>query len=177
MSCYRKAPIQIKVSYGLGIDVGDAKGVPSFSHGGSNMGFRAMLYAMSKAGQGAVVMTNGDGGDTLAGDILRSIAAEYTWEGWRIAEKPVAPVGAKILAQYAGSYQLDAMKIAVMQNGERLFVAAPPLGPQPVEMFPSSETDFFILVDDIEFGFEANQAGKFDMIIKGEKPKKAARIL
>lgn len=168
---------RLKGSYGLGIDVGDGKGVPSFSHGGSNVGFRAMLYAMTKAGQGAVVMTNGDGGDTLAGDILRSIAAEYKWEGWRIVEKPVAPVGAKTLAQFAGSYQLDAMKIAVTQNGERLFITAPPLGPEPVEMFPSSETDYFILVDDIEFRFEASQAGKFDLIIKGEKPKKAARIL
>lgn len=168
---------RLKGSYGLGIAVGEAAGVPSFSHGGSNAGFRTFLFALTKDGQGAVVMTNGDRGDAVAGEILHSIAAEYNWKEWRVTEKPVAQVGAKTLAHYAGHYQLGPMKIAVTQKGERLFMAAPPLGPEPREIFPSSDTDFFNLVDDLEFGFESNQTGKFDLIIKGDQPKKATRIL
>ena len=168
---------RLKGKYGLGIEVDDVGGVPSFSHGGSNVGFRTMLYALTKAGQGAVVMTNGDRGSDLAGDILRSIAAEYGWKEWRVIERAVVPVAAKTLADYAGNYQLGPMKIAVTQNGDRLFISAPPLGPEPREIFASSETAFFNLVDGIEFGFEANPSGKFDLVIKAGEPRKATRVL
>jgi CubicO group peptidase (beta-lactamase class C family) len=168
---------RLKGSYGLGIEVDEVEGVPSFSHGGSNVGFRVSLYALTNAGQGAVVMTNGDQGGTLAADIMRSIAAEYKWKEWRVVEKPVAQVSQATLAQYAGSYQLGAMKIVVTQQGERMFIAAPPLGPDPREIYPSSATDFFNLADGMEFGFEANQTGKFDLVIKQDPPRKAARIL
>lgn len=62
-------------------------------------------------------MTNGNGGDALPGDILRSIAAEYKWKDWGVIEKAVAPVGAATLARYAGNYQLGPMTIAVTQTG------------------------------------------------------------
>lgn len=87
-------------------------------------------------------MTDGNGGDALAGDILRSIAAEYKWKDWGVIEKAVAPVGAATLARYAGNYQLGPMKIAVTQTGDRMFVAALPLGPDPREIFPSGESTF-----------------------------------
>lgn len=168
---------RLKGSYGLGIGVDEVEGVPSFSHGGSNVGFRTFLFALTKGGQGAVVMTNGERGDAVAGEILHSIAAEYNWKQWRVLEKPVAQVDVKTLANYAGRYRLGPMKIAVTRKGDRLFMTAPPLGPEPREIFPSSATDFFNLADDLEFGFASNQAGKFDLIIKGEQPKKATRIL
>lgn len=168
---------RLKGSYGLGIEVDEVEGMASFSHGGSNMGFQTMLYALTKAGQGAVVMTNGDGGHALAGDILRSIAAEYNWKEWRVIEKPVAQVSAGTLAHYTGSYQLGPMKITVTQKGDRLFIAAPPLGAAPREIFASSKTAFFNLHDGMEFDFESNQSGKFDLIIKAEQRRKATRIL
>ncbi len=168
---------RLKGSYGLGISVGEVEGEPSFSHGGSNEGFRTFLFALTMGGQGAVVMTNGERGSGVAGELLHSIAAEYRWKEWRVVEKAVAQVNVKTLANYAGRYQLGDMKIAVTRKGERLFIAAAPLGPQPREIFPSSDTDFFNLADGLEFGFESNQTGKFDLVIKGDQPKKAARIL
>jgi CubicO group peptidase (beta-lactamase class C family) len=167
---------RLKDNYGLGIGLGDMPGVASFSHGGSNEGFRTRLHAITDTGQGAVVMTNGEAGSALAGDIMRSIAAEYNWKEWRVVEKTVAQVAAATLAQYAGNFQLDDMKIAVTLQGERLFIAAPPLGPEPRELFASSQTEFFNLDDGREFGFEANQSGKFDLIIKMAQPRKATRI-
>jgi CubicO group peptidase (beta-lactamase class C family) len=164
-------------SYGLGIALGDMPGVSSFSHGGSNEGFRTRLHAITEGGQGAVVMTNGEAGSVLAGDIMRSIAAEYNWKEWRVVEKTLTQVGAQTLAQYAGSFQLGDIKLTVTQQGERLFIAPSPNGPEAMELFPSSQTDFFNLNDSMEFGFEANQAGKFDLIIKAGQPRKATRIL
>lgn len=168
---------RLKGSYGLGIEVDEVEGEPSFSHGGSNEGYRASLFALTKSGQGAVVMTNGDQGRDLAGDIMRSIAAEYKWKEWRVVEKPVAVVGAATLAHYVGRYQLGPMQISVTQEGERLFISAPPLGPDPLELFPSSETAFFNLRDEMEFAFESNQTGKFDLIIKSDESSRATRAL
>lgn len=172
----RRMLTRIKGTYGLGIGVGETDGVASFSHGGSNAGFRAMLFATTSKGQGAVVMTNGEAGDALAGDILRSIAAEYQWKDYRVTEKAVAEVSAKTLAQYAGSYQVGPVKVTVTQDGERLFVAAAPLGPDAVEIFPSAQTQFFNLLNPMEFAFEPNEAGTFDFVIKGNPPRKALRL-
>ena len=167
---------RLKGDFGLGIQVREVAGQRLFMHGGSNEGYRAQLYALTDAGQGAVVMTNSDAGDTLAWDILRSIAAAYNWKDMRVVEKPVVPMSAGTLARYAGSYQGGPMRITVTSAGERLFVTAPPLGAQPREIFPSSETAFFNLQDDVGFSFEANQAGTFDMIVNAGRVLKATRI-
>lgn len=65
-------------SYGLGFSL---EGTPatSFSHGGVDEGFEAMLIGFPETGDGAVVMTNAQGGIQVANEILRAIAAEYNW--------------------------------------------------------------------------------------------------
>ena len=73
--------------YGLGIGLGGSGQTATFSHGGSNVGFRCMLFAYVHTGQGAVVMTNGDQGGVLAGEILRSISREYGWPDYKVVVK------------------------------------------------------------------------------------------
>ena len=46
-----------------------------------------------------------------------------------------------------------------------------------MELFPSSENAFFNLRDEMEFAFESNQAGKFDLIIKSDQSSRATRVL
>jgi CubicO group peptidase (beta-lactamase class C family) len=68
--------------YGLGAEVrgdGDAR---SFGHAGSNMGFRGAFVVFPARGQGAAVMTNGEGGGTLVREVLHAIAEEYNWPKW-----------------------------------------------------------------------------------------------
>lgn len=166
----------LKGNYGLGIALDEVKGRPSFNHGGRNVGYQTMLYALTKEGQGAVIMTNGDRGDALAGDILRSLAAEYQWDEWLVTEKSVVPVAPTMLARYAGSYRLGSTTITVTREGEQLFIAPTPYGKDPIEIHPSSETDFFNLHDDMQFAFEPNPSGDVDLIIKGEEPRKALRV-
>jgi CubicO group peptidase (beta-lactamase class C family) len=169
---------RLKGSYGLGIGVDKAEeGLAAFSHGGSNQGFKTMMYAFTTTGQGAVVMTNGDNGDALTGDIFRSIAKVYGWKDWRVIEKPVVAVGAATLAAYEAKYKLDSMEIKVSNEGGRLFITAPPLGPDPQELFPSSATRFFLLTDDTEFAFNKDKSGKFDLVIHRGKPRRAKRVL
>lgn len=167
---------RVKGQYGLGIEVDKADALPTFSHGGSNRGFRASLFAFGTTGQGAVIMTNGDAGGALADDIMRSIARAYGWNDWKVTEKEVAAVDPAIYSAYAGDYQLDGMKIVVTREGERLFIAAPPLGPERREIFPSTATTFFNLQDGMQFSFEKAGA-QFDLVVMAGKPKRARRVL
>ena len=47
---------------------------------GGGIGFRCMLIAYPDTGQGAIVMTNADSGDTLCLEILESCFHEYGWD-------------------------------------------------------------------------------------------------
>ena len=57
-----------------------------FSHGGGNWGFRCDLLAHVRKGYGVVIMTNGDGGGALLGEIEARVAAAY---GWDTLDKPI----------------------------------------------------------------------------------------
>jgi len=64
---------------GLGVFVtGSGYGL-RFGHNGVNAGYRALITGLAYAGQGAVVMSNGDGGARLDEELMRLIAAEYRW--------------------------------------------------------------------------------------------------
>lgn len=64
---------------GLGVFVtGRGQGM-RFGHNGLNAGYRALIAGVAHTGQGAVIMSNGDGGDRLDEELMRLIAAEYRW--------------------------------------------------------------------------------------------------
>jgi CubicO group peptidase (beta-lactamase class C family) len=69
--------------YGLGFGITQGDDWLAFSHGGANEGYRAMLFAFADRGQGAVIMTSGDAGSPLIGELLRAIAEEYDWPAQR----------------------------------------------------------------------------------------------
>lgn len=91
-------------NYGLGIGLNETAGRASFSHGGSNEGYRCQYFAYRDSGDGAVVMTNGDEGGDLAMEILRSIAVEYGWVDYLPKERAVVKVDAAVLTSYVGDY-------------------------------------------------------------------------
>ena len=51
-----------------------------FGHGGSNWGFQCDLIAHRLHGYGYAIMTNGDNGGALIGDLRRMIQREYEWD-------------------------------------------------------------------------------------------------
>ncbi|HEX4457745.1 MAG TPA: serine hydrolase domain-containing protein, partial [Polyangia bacterium] len=91
-----------------------------FGHDGHNPGFMSVSRMMTTGGDGAVVMTNGEGGAELIFEILRSIAAEYKWEGW--LKPPLQPVAmdAARLRGFVGRYAvgLDRVVEVVMRDGQ-----------------------------------------------------------
>lgn len=165
--------------YGLGIESKGEGPAASFSHGGTNDGFRCMMFAYAETGQGAVVMTNGDGGSLLMDEILRSIAAEYGWPDYKVPERDVAKVDPKIYEAYAGEYQTNNSSLNVSADNGHLFLKAPSLGPERMELFPESETKYFLLSAEMTFTFVKDDSGKVTELLvqppKGEAIKAKKR--
>lgn len=72
----------LKPMKGLGFAVPPIEsetGSKYFFHEGSNKGFRCILIG-NLDGQGAVIMTNGDNGDSLKEELLSAIASSYLWK-------------------------------------------------------------------------------------------------
>lgn len=65
---------------GLGPVLGDDGGDRFyFMHPGANDGYKSVLIAYPKRGQGVVIMTNGDNGEALWREIVNSVSVEYGW--------------------------------------------------------------------------------------------------
>lgn len=66
--------------YGLGVGLGRRGERMIFEHSGGNEGFRCQFWAqLDGPRQGAVVMTNGDAGGALVGQVLMTLNEVYGW--------------------------------------------------------------------------------------------------
>jgi CubicO group peptidase (beta-lactamase class C family) len=145
-------------NYGLGLQVGGSPENPYFAHGGINAGFEGILVAYQRSGDGAVVMTNARGGQQLANDIVRSIAAVYGWPDFHPIVRATIKVDPAILSTYAGVYELTpTFSIAItLENGKLMQQAT---NQRKFALFPESQSKFFLKVVDaqIEFFGDANK--------------------
>jgi CubicO group peptidase (beta-lactamase class C family) len=118
-----------------------------FGHGGDNVGYKAIFMAYREHGQGAIIMANGDQGDSLKKEVLDAIAEEYNWleylpdESWPMDDKPTKGT------DYEGEYQLTPfIVLKVQQDEDALQLLLPDQAPMP--LLPLSETTF--RVQDVE---------------------------
>jgi CubicO group peptidase (beta-lactamase class C family) len=149
----------VRDDYGLGFQLDHAGREPAFHHSGSNPGYKALLWAYARTGQGAVILTNGDYGTTLIAEIMRAIAAEYGWEDWRPIERAAVPANTALFDRYTGSYAVSNVVLRVERRGDKLYLAGPPLGPEPVELIPAGDHDFFMREKDATLHFDADADG------------------
>jgi CubicO group peptidase (beta-lactamase class C family) len=153
-----------------------------FSHGGGNKGFKCILAGYPEKGQGVAIMTNGDRGNLLFVEILRSIAAEYGWHDFLPSEKTVAEVSPDIYKSYVGTYQFTpASKILITKEDDRLFadsIFVIPTGKTKCELFPKTDTFFFMTKSYDTITFLKNAEGEITgLILKhGNQRKKATKI-
>lgn len=142
---------------GLGPGTGGSAQHPFFTHGGANEGYRCNLVAYNE-GDGVVVMTNGDNGGQLAGEILRTVAHEYGWPDFQPVERSVAALDPKALDAFPGVYQMPNAAIRVTREGNQLFEQ---LGNQPkLPIFPKAERSFFLKTVDASLTFDVDAQGK-----------------
>jgi CubicO group peptidase (beta-lactamase class C family) len=153
-----------KPPYGLGVEVQGTGPSLQFSHGGSNLGFRAQLVMFPAVGKGAVIMANGDRADWVIGNLIRSIASEYDWPALKQAEREAVPLGAAQLDALVGVYLLppgpssEPVTYEITRTGNKLFAELKGLGSYPrYELFPSSATSFFSTIGlDVNFTLDAS---------------------
>ncbi|MEX2113026.1 MAG: serine hydrolase domain-containing protein [Pirellulales bacterium] len=65
--------------YGLGFAVRGEDRAFTFSHGGSNEGYRCLLIGVPATGQGCVIMTNSDTGGALLPEVAAAVSQAYEW--------------------------------------------------------------------------------------------------
>jgi CubicO group peptidase (beta-lactamase class C family) len=151
---------------GLGFFVKDEAGGPRFSHDGSDEGFVSTLQAYTAgSGQGVAIMTNGDRGGELIGEIERGIAKEYSWPDFQPKGHPITKVAPAALQVYVGEYEIPGVaKLTVLFRDGRLFVQNTG-DPDIDELLPESDTRFFILSQDLEVDFVKDEKQRVSKIV------------
>ena len=124
-----------------------------FRHSGSNSGFRAELAAYSDRGQGAVIMTNGENGDALIPEILRSISKVYGWPDYKPDQRTLVAVPAQTLDTYAGRYQSDVNSTVyvIARDGENITFSYEGAGNVPYPLYAIAADTFILQLGQITF--------------------------
>jgi CubicO group peptidase (beta-lactamase class C family) len=165
-------------NYGLGVElIGVAKTL-RFSHQGANHGFRCVMVAWPATGQGAVVMTNGERGDKLANELLRSLAKEYQWPGFTTVGRTLAAIDPAIYRDYIGRYQAGKSIINISTESGRLYLQASATETPRMELYPLAENRFFLSENEAEISFVrvAQERVTALQLVRGGVPLTAPRL-
>ena len=151
-------------NWGLGVQMGGSPSNPYFTHGGVNEGFESLFVAYEQNGEGAVVMTNGEGGSRIAADVMRSIAVTYRWPDFQPPTRTEIKIPPTILAKYVGTYQATpAFNFTFTLDGDQLMTQATEQPKFPV--FPESQTRFFLKIVNAEIEFFTDHNGQVAYMI------------
>jgi CubicO group peptidase (beta-lactamase class C family) len=157
-----------KDDWGLGFALEAPGHKLRFSHGGSNEGFRCTLQAYTEApGQGIVIMTNGDQGWNLLNEVLRAVSKEYGWPDFQPQEHVLAKIDPALLSAYVGKYEVTGAEkpTLVTLKGAQLYVQTDALGPEPQELLPESDNQFFVLSAPLIIDFQKDEKGVITKMI------------
>jgi CubicO group peptidase (beta-lactamase class C family) len=152
--------------YGLGLEIGGSRENPYFTHDGEDAGFENSLIAYEQGGNGAVVMTNAQGGLQLADALISSIAKVYDWPDLRPIVRTAVKLDPSILAACAGVYEIDSdPKFSLdirLENGQ--LEVHSPFRPK-YQLFPESRNEFFAKVIRTEFEFLRDDSGRVARLV------------
>jgi len=156
-------PVKNDYAYGLGVQT--KSGRKMISHGGGINGFSTFIARFADEKVTVVVLRNADYGSPGPGQISQDLAAIVFGEKYVIpgalAEVKVDP---KIYDAYAGRYELAPNFIlTISKEGDRLMAQA--TGQPQFELFPESETKFFLKVIDAQVTFVKDDTGKVTHLI------------
>jgi CubicO group peptidase (beta-lactamase class C family) len=147
-------------SFGLGWHVEGTGQAQSFSHAGANAGYQALLVAYTERGDGVAVMTNGERGGELAGEIVRAVAAAYGWPTRHARVRPAVAAPAAALAALPGNYVIDGLGgFTIARSGDGLTVAVRGGAPEP--LYAAPDGSWFVTSMESELRFAAtNDRGR-----------------
>ena len=153
-----------KGQWGLGLQIGGSAADPYFSHGGVNEGFEALFVAYEHHGDGAVVMTNAQGGSRLADQIMKSIGTEYGWPDFHAVVRTEIKLPHETLARYVGTYQLSpGVYMMITLKDDQLISRL--TGQGEVPLFAEAEAKFFPKVVEADIDFVPDANGKVTRLV------------
>lgn len=129
-----------------------------FGHDGHGIGFLAIARASTTDGEGAVVMANGAAATPVMLEILRSVAAEFAWEGWLQPPIDLARLDAQHLASLSGRYGGEKTESTIIEV-KGSFLEARQAFRDSLELLPVSKDVFVSRADGSRFTFSINDAG------------------
>jgi CubicO group peptidase (beta-lactamase class C family)/ketosteroid isomerase-like protein len=137
-------PEDPKSSFGLGVGIEQTPLGAHYGHGGRNTGFTSLSVMYKDLGIGYVFLVNNDDASKIE-NILNAylITGKSGLKKTKSAAHKLVKVDPKIYDQYVGLYEINHETIVtVTRDGDRLM--AQPSGDAAFELFPESETAFFV---------------------------------
>lgn len=128
--------------------------------GGLNSGFAASIFRYPEARACVILLNNFENAAPHLPRIGHDLTAILFNEKYELpGESVTVKVDAKIYDSYIGEYDFGQNRmITITKEDDKLF--AQRAGAPPNEMFPESETRFFLKVADVKFSFVKDSAGK-----------------
>lgn len=146
--------------YGLGFELSGTPEVVTFGHGGANIGYRNLMRFYVGRGEGAVVMTNGDRGDSLIPELMRAIAHEYGWPDLQTRAAATVALTEQQLETFVGRYVDNDTTVTITRDGDVLRMAISTWGDEPRELH-SIGPDLFVMREaGWKFRFERDASGR-----------------
>ncbi len=127
---------------------------------GANAGYQVYMAGYPKRGQGVIIMTNGDGGKDLIGEICRSLALVYGWPDFASQHADLAKVASTTLDQRSGDYSVrkHGFTLSLRRSGKTL-IGTTPRG-SSYTFLPLSPWKFIAQEDAAELVFEPEHPGR-----------------
>jgi CubicO group peptidase (beta-lactamase class C family) len=165
-----------KNDYAYGWSVTTRAGRKEVGHGGGINGFATQITRYPDQGVCVVVLCNVL--PASPGRVARDLAAIALGDPCKLpAERKMAKVDPKVFDAYAGRYRVTPdIVLTVTREGDKLM--AEPTGQPRWELFPESETEFFLKVADVSLTFVKDDKGKVThaVVHQGGQDRKAPRL-
>jgi hypothetical protein len=157
-----------RIGYAFGVNIGEYRGLPTVSHGGSWAAFRTALIHFPEQDFGVVVLANHSPFDpTSAAFRIADLYLEGELGPEEEDQPSAAPVQApaaesipiSVLEEYVGVYKLGpAWYVRVTREEDELHVQA--TAEDRVSMAPRSESDFWVQDYGASMAFRRSDAGE-----------------
>ncbi|UCD36752.1 MAG: serine hydrolase [Fidelibacterota bacterium] len=155
------------IDYGFGISIHNNGSVLSFGHGGSWGGYLSQVTYYPELRLGYVLMTNRDPSGVYVDDelvrlFLPDTSGAVTEEPAGTPQRMRVAVDARLLDEYAGSYEFFDKVVVIQAGGDHLLVHLPW---EAVEFYAESDNKFFRQDFDAQFEFFRNDEGHVDRLV------------
>ncbi len=153
-------------NYGYGWAISKESARAQIGHGGGINGFSTFIYRTPASKTLVVVLSNLE--QANAGRIGRDLDAILHGEKYELPKiRQQISMRPEAFDPYVGKYEIrPGFQVVISRDGNRFLVQ--PTGQSPAEIFPESETKFFLRIVDIQITFQKGPGGKVTGLVMNQ---------